>query len=156
MNILVLCPDNASRSVLLETLLNDLGAGRVSAFSAGLAPAGAVHPQALKLMEEEDLDTSHARAKGLGAFTGAEAQEIDILLSLGDGPSAPAIRAPGNPAKGHWMMTDPAALPEDSWEDGFRAIYDLLRDRAERLLEHPIETMEAGELTALLRRIGRG
>jgi len=48
-----------------------------------------------------------------------------------------------------------AALPEDAWEDGFRAAYDWLKARAERLLDHPVETMDTGEITALLRRIGR-
>lgn len=154
MNILVLCPDNASRSILLETLLNDLGNGRVSARSAGLAPAGAVHPQALKLLEEEDLDTSRARAKPLDEIAGEE--EVDILISLGDDPAAPKADVPGQPARGHWSLPDPAALPEDDWEDGFRAAYDWLRTRSERLLEHPVETMDTGEITALLRRLGRG
>jgi len=155
MNILVLCPDNATLSILLETLLSDLGAGRITARSAGLAPAGAVHPQALKLLEEEDLDTSRAAPKSLAEVLEAGAAETDLLITLGsDAPRLPAL--PGNPARGHWRRTDPATLPEDAWEAGFRAAYDTLRQRAVRLLEHPVETMDSGELTALLARLGRG
>lgn len=155
MNILVLCPDNATLSILLETLLTDLGAGRITARSAGLAPTGALHPQALKLLEEEDLDTSHAAPKSLAEVLEAGAAETDLLITLGpDAPRLPAL--PGDPARGHWRMTDPATLPEDAWEEGFRAAYDTLRQRAVRLLEHPVETMDSGELTALLARLGRG
>ena len=153
MNILVLSPANAARSILLETVLNDLGAGRVWARSAGLTPAGAVHPQALKLLEEEDLDTARARTKPLEDV--AEAGEVDILITLDTGPAPLKAAVPGTPARGHWSLPDPAALPEDAWEDGFRAAYDWLRVRAERLLDHPVETMDTGEITALLRRIGR-
>lgn len=153
MNILILCPDNATLSILLETLLNDLGAGRIAACSAGPAPAGAVHPQALKLLEEEDLDTARARTKPLEDV--AEAGEVDILITLDTGPAPLKAAVPGTPARGHWSLPDPAALPEDAWEDGFRAAYDWLKARAERLLDHPVETMDTGEITALLRRIGR-
>jgi protein-tyrosine-phosphatase len=153
MNILVLSPANAARSILLETVLNDLGAGRVSARSAGLTPAGAIHPQALKLLEEEDLDTARARTKPLEDV--AEAGEVDILITLDTGPAPLKAAVPGTPARGHWSLPDPAALPEDAWEDGFRAAYDWLKARAERLLDHPVETMDTGEITALLRRIGR-
>ncbi|MGR3454175.1 arsenate reductase/protein-tyrosine-phosphatase family protein [Pseudooceanicola sp.] len=155
MNILILCPDNATLSILLETLLNDLGAGRIAACSAGPAPAGAVHPQALKLLEEEDLDTSRAAPKPVDEFTGPDAVEIDLLITLGP-VTPPRLAICGDPARGHWQMTDPATLPEDAWDEGFRRVYDMLRERAKRLLEHPVETMDSGELTALLTRLGRG
>ena len=44
MNILVLCTGNSARSILGEAILGRLGAGRVTAFSAGSKPKGAVHP----------------------------------------------------------------------------------------------------------------
>ena len=156
MNILVLSAGNAARSILLEAILNEHGAGRVHAFSAGPRPAGAVHPQALKLLEELGYDTSRARPDSWEAFAGPDAPEMDMVITLGDSAAVAAAPAwPGAPVRGHWGGTDPAALPEDDWEDGFRAAYDRLMARAALLLKQPIETMEAGALKALLDRIGR-
>ncbi|MWB77430.1 arsenate reductase ArsC [Pseudooceanicola sp. 216_PA32_1] len=156
MNILVLCTGNSARSILLESILNDLGQGRVTAYSAGSNPAGAVHPQSLKLLEELDHDTSHARSKSWDEFAGPDAPEMDVVITVcasAAGETCPIW--PGAPVRAHWGVEDPAALPEDAWDSGFRAAYDKLRTRAEALLKHPVETLDPGELKAVLDRIGK-
>jgi len=156
MNILVLCTGNSARSILLESILNDLGRGRVEAFSAGSRPAGAVHPQALKLLEEEDIDTADLRSKSWDEFEGPEAPEMDLVITVcaaAAGETCPIW--PGAPVRGHWGVDDPAALPEDQWETGFRSAWSKLKARAEALLKLPVETMDQGELKAALDRIGR-
>ena len=156
MNILVLCTGNSARSILLEAILNDIGQGRVSAYSAGSRPAGAVHPQSLKLLEELDHDTSHARSKSWDEFAGPDAPEMDMVITVcasAAGETCPIW--PGTPVRAHWGVEDPAALPEDDWERGFRAAYDTLRGRAEALLKYPVETMDPGELKATLDRIAK-
>ncbi|OWU84935.1 arsenate reductase [Oceanicola sp. 22II-s10i] len=156
MNILVLCTGNSARSILLEAILNDLGGGRVQAYSAGSKPAGAVHPQSLKLLEEMDHDTSDARSKSWDEFAGRDAPEMDMVITVcGSAAGETCPVWPGAPVRTHWGVEDPAALPEDDWEDGFRAAYDKLRARAEALLKFPVETMEPGTLKATLDRIGR-
>ncbi len=156
MNILVLCTGNSARSILLETILNARGAGRVRAYSAGSSPAGAVHPQSYKLLEELDYDTSHARSKSWDEFGTSDAPEMDMVITVcasAAGETCPFW--PGAPLRAHWGVDDPAAAPEDQWEEAFRTAYDLLDKKAEALLKHPIETMEPGELKATLDRIGR-
>ncbi len=63
MNILVLCTGNSARSILLEALLNKMGAGEIKAYSAGSQPAGKVHPQSLKLLQQKGYPADQARSK---------------------------------------------------------------------------------------------
>ena len=75
MNILVLCTGNSARSILGEVILNRLGAGRVTAFSAGSQPKGAVHSGALRLLAARGIDAEGLHSKSWNTFTGPDAQQ---------------------------------------------------------------------------------
>ena len=155
MNILVLCTGNSARSILLESIFNTLGAGRIRAYSAGSCPTGKVHPQSLVLLGELGQDTNGARSKSWDEFAAADAPEMDIVITVcasAAGETCPVW--PGAPVRSHWGVEDPAAAEQPEWDQAFRTAYTTLEKRAKALLELPFETMNATELTQQLKRIG--
>ncbi|MEL7098645.1 MAG: arsenate reductase ArsC [Pseudomonadota bacterium] len=153
MNILVLCTGNSARSILLESILNQ--SGRVTAYSAGSQPAGKVHPQSLTLLGEEGIDTSAARSKSWDEFAEGDAPVMDAVITVcGSAAEETCPMWPGAPVRAHWGVEDPAAAAEPDWDNAFRTAYDILGRRAARFLSEPIETMDAAELTAALKRAG--
>lgn len=155
LNILVLCTGNSARSVLLECILNDLGAGRVRAFSAGSQPKGDVHPQTLALLARKGLPTEGLRSKSWDEFAGPDAQKMDAVVTVCGSAAAEACPMwPGTPVRGHWGVEDPAAAPEDQQEQAFEAAYSQLRSYAKSFLALPVETMDAEAMTRTLRWVG--
>ena len=155
MNILVLCTSNSARSILLESIFNTHGDGRVRAFSAGSQPAGQVHPQSLTLLAEKGHLTGGARSKSWDEFAAGDAPEMDMVITVcssAAGETCPIW--PGAPVRAHWGVEDPAKADEPDWQRAFETAYDALELRAKALLDLPFETMETSELKATLDRIG--
>ena len=157
MNILVLCTGNSARSILGEVILNTAGAGRVTAYSAGSQPKGAVHPGALRLLAARGIDASGLSSKSWNAFTGPDAPAIDLVITVcgsAAGEACPIF--PGTPLRAHWGLPDPAAVTGDDTEvnAAFAQTWDWLTMRAEALFALPFETMERGALQARLAQIG--
>jgi len=155
MNILVLCTGNSARSILLESLLNRLGEGRVRAWSAGSHPAGRVHPEALSLLAAKGYPTDALRSKSWDEFAAADAPEMHAVITVcGNAAGETCPIWPGTPLRGHWGVADPAAAPPQGQPDAFATAYAQLKTRAEAFLAEPIEDMARDELSALLNRIG--
>jgi arsenate reductase len=158
MNILVLCTGNSARSILGEVILNRLGAGRVTAFSAGSQPKGAVHPGALRLLGARGIDTSGLHSKSWNVFTGPDAPAIDLVITVcGNAAGEVCPVFPGTPLRAHWGLPDPAAVTESdaAVDAAFAQTWDWLALRAEAFLALPFETMERAELQARLAEIGQ-
>ncbi len=155
MNILVVSRTNAARSILLEALINDLGWGRLYAFSGGSHPAEDVHPEIIRLMEAEDLDTQAAEPKTWDRFTADDAPFMDLVITLsGVNPNVPPTpKWPGDPIEAKWVMEDP--LSAEDVTAACAKTLDSLKRRANALLDLPIENMDKVELTATLKRVGK-
>lgn len=139
-NALFLCTGNSARSILAESLLRHLGAGRFVAYSAGSFPKGRVHPLALRLLEEQGLPTAGLRSKSWDEFAAPGAPAMDFIITVCDsaaGESCPLW--PGHPATAHWGVSDPAAVMGDeaTRRAAFRAALLTLRRRIELLIALP-------------------
>lgn len=157
MNILVLCTGNSARSILGEVILGQLGAGRVTAFSAGSLPKGAVHPGALRLLTAKGIDASGLHSKNWNTFTGPDAPGIDLVITVcGSAAGEVCPVFPGTPLRAHWGLPDPAAVTGDDAEvdAAFAQTWSWLAMRVEALLALPFETMARDALQAKLAKIG--
>jgi arsenate reductase len=158
MRILVLCTGNSCRSILGEALFNDLGNGRVTAYSAGSNPVGAVNPAAIARLRQEGHSTSDLRSKSWDQFTGPDAAAIDVVITVCDnaaGESCPVWNS--NPVTVHWGIADPADANDEQSAEQIEAAFDLaykqLRSRIEQVLELPFESMDIRYRKDALQRI---
>ena len=157
-NVLFLCTGNSARSILAESVLNNLGKGRFRAFSAGSYPKGAVHPMALTLIAEAGLPTEGLRSKNWDEFVGPDAPTIDIVITVCDNAAGEVCPVwPGQPMSAHWGVEDPAAFEgtQEQVERKFREVAQILKRRIELFLSLPMQSLDRLSLQNELRDIGR-
>ncbi|WP_026443641.1 arsenate reductase ArsC [Pseudacidobacterium ailaaui] len=157
-NVLFICTGNSARSILAEGLLNALGQGRFSAYSAGSHPKGEVHPLALATLERLGLPTTGYRSKSWDEFVRPDAPTFDFIFTVCDNAAGEACPMwPGKPVSAHWGVPDPAAV-EGTEEQQRKAFMDAaitLRRRIELFLSLPLQSLDALSLQRGLRDIGR-
>ena len=154
--VLVLCTGNSARSILGEVLINELGGGRLRAFSAGSHPTGRVNPGAVAKLRREGHAVAGLASKSWDQFSGPGAPLVDIVITVCDnaaGESCPVWH--GSPLTLHWGIPDPALDTDDGalLDAAFDRAYAQLRARVEAMLALPIETMAAGDLAVALRKV---
>jgi len=155
-NVLILCTHNSARSVLSEGMLN-YWAQRLNkaihAYSAGSAPSGRVNPLALEVLNQAGIDTSTCRSKSWDEFTGPEAPQMRIVITVCDNAAAETCPYwPGSPVKVHWGYPDPSNAP--GGDENRRQAFELTRQaigyRMLQLLQLPLEQLSNAELQGAL------
>ncbi len=157
-NVLFLCTGNSARSILAESLLNQLGKGRFRAFSAGSHPAGQVNPFALELLEKNHYPTRELRSKPWDEFAQPDAPQLDFVITVCDKAAGEVCPVwPGQPMTAHWGIPDPAAV-EGSDEARRRAFVEAMSQMQRRIsmfISLPFATLEGMKLQQAVRDIGK-
>lgn len=158
MNVLFICTGNSARSIIAESLLNQLGAGKFRAYSAGSHPAGAVNPKALDLLQRNRFPTSELRSKKWDEFASPGAPHMDFVLTVCDKAAGEVCPLwPGQPMSAHWGVPDPAAVqgtPEQV-DKAFTDAFLVLQRRITLFLNLPMDKLEKLSLLQELLTIGR-
>lgn len=157
-NVLFLCTGNSARSILAESALDKLGAGRFQAFSAGSYPRGQVNPDAFNLLEKLGYPTKGLRSKSWDEFSGPDAPVMDFVFTVCDRAAGEVCPIwPGHPVSAHWGIEDPSHVQgtEEQRERAFNTALRYLQNRIRLFIDLPFEKLEATALTAKLREIGR-
>ncbi|MEN9636443.1 MAG: hypothetical protein RL077_4847 [Verrucomicrobiota bacterium] len=103
--ILVLCTGNSCRSHLAEGLLRAAAGDLFSVASAGSHPAGYVHPMAIAVMKEIDIDISAHTSKHMNEFLNGHVETV--ITVCGNAEQACPL-FPGQVNRHHWPFEDPA------------------------------------------------
>lgn len=156
-NVLFLCTGNSARSIMAESILRKVGAGRFNAFSAGSHPKSAVNPFALKTLEAYGCPTEGLRSKSWDEFATPDAPQLDFVFTVCDNAAGEACPVwPGQPMTAHWGIEDPAAIegPAIDKERAFNLAFQYLRNRIVAFTSLPLKSLDSLSLTARLREIG--
>lgn len=124
--ILVLCTGNSCRSHLAEGILRAAAGDILNVVSAGSRPAGYVHPLAIKVMKEIDIDISSHSSKHLNEFGSAVIETVITVCGHAD-QACPVF--PGQLNRHHWPFEDPAHATgtEDEKLEVFRRVRNEIR-----------------------------
>lgn len=157
-NVLFLCTGNSARSVIAESLLNQIGENRFQAFSAGSQPKGQVHPFASQVLAEHNHPTETLRSKSWDEFSSSDAPEMDFVFTLCD--SASRETCPvwlGKPITAHWGLPDPAAVEgsETDKRTAFQQTFDTLAHRLHLFKALPTNELNQQNIQTLLDEISQ-
>lgn len=156
-NILFLCTGNSARSILAEAIMNRVGAGKFVAYSAGSMPKGAVHPQAVKLLDSLDYDTTEFRSKPWEEFATPGAPQLDFVVTVCDNAAGEVCPIwPGQPVRSHWGVPDPAAAEGSDIEIAlaFAGAYRMLWNRIGLFASLPVDKLDRLSLKRRMDEIG--
>ena len=121
--ILILCTGNSCRSHLAEGILRAAVGEAAEVASAGSDPAGYVHPTAVEVMKEIEIDISAHTSKHLDEFL---QQEVHTVITVCGNADQACPIFPGQAKKHHWPFDDPAKATGS--EEEIRAVFRRVRD----------------------------
>ncbi len=103
-SVLFICTHNSARSQMAEGLVNALYSKVLTASSAGTKP-GAIHPLAVRVMAELDIDISDQYSKGIDVFEG---QTFDYVVMVCSNAAETCPFFPGGKEQIHHAFDDPS------------------------------------------------
>ena len=157
-NVLFLCTGNSARSIMAECILNRVGRGKFTGYSAGSMPKGEIHPHAINTLKLNNFITDDLRSKDWDEFAGPDSPKLDFVFTLCDSAAAETCPVwPGQPMTAHWGLPDPAAVEGTDPEKAiaFARAFGMLTNRIEIFVSLSISSLDKLTLEARLQEIGK-
>lgn len=158
LNVLFLCTHNSARSVIAESVINRLGAGKFKGYSAGSDPRGSVHPYTLDLLRQLNYPLDGLRSKSWQEFASPGAPVLNFVFTVCDDAANETCPAwPGQPMTAHWGLPDPSAAtgPEATRRVAFADTHRMLYQRIGIFVNLPLASLDRLSLQRRLDDIGR-
>ena len=156
-NVLFLCTGNSARSILAESIINQLGKGRFRGFSAGSHPNGRVNPIALSLLKQLAFPTEGLRSKSWDEFAAPNSPRLDFVFTVCANAAGEVCPYwPGQPMTAHWGIPDPASVEGSDVEKmtAFRQAFRAMDTRIKLFLSLPIASIDQMRLKERMDEIG--
>ncbi len=157
LSVLFLCTGNTARSIMAESILNAVGAGRFRAYSAGSHPTGVVSRFARELLQANRFPAEGLRSKSWDEFAAPGAPPLDFVITVCDRTAREACPLwPGRPMTANWGIKDPAEVPGDieMKQRAFFRAFSELQHRLRIFVSLPVEKLDPGSLQKSLDDIG--
>lgn len=155
-NVLFLCTHNSARSIIAEILLNTLGRGKFTGFSAGSSPKTEINPIAKEIAAEMRYDNKKLYSKSWDEFSKPNSPKMHVIITVCDSAANEACPVwLGHPATAHWGFSDPSKV-EGSYIDKKRAFVSVmngLRNRLDIFSSLPLEKLDHLSVQAELRKL---
>jgi arsenate reductase len=132
--VLFVCVHNAGRSQIAAGWLRKLAGDHIDIRSAGSEPADRIHPVAVEVMREVDIDITGEQPKKL---TVDAVRSADVVITMGCGDTCPIF--PGKRYE-DWELTDPAGQPIDV----VRGVRDEIKNRIAALVHDLLPSPDPG------------
>ncbi|MCA1723631.1 MAG: arsenate reductase ArsC, partial [Thermomicrobia bacterium] len=100
--VLFLCTHNSARSQIAEATLRQMGGEDFAVSSAG-TEVTRVHPLALRVLQEQGIETASLHSKSLTDFLG---QRFDVVITVCDRANESCPILPCDPERFHWSIPD--------------------------------------------------
>jgi arsenate reductase (thioredoxin) len=156
-NVLFLCTGNSARSIMAESILKSVGAGRFNGYSAGSRPTGTVNPLALDLLRSTSMPVEGLASKSWETFAVSGAPALDFVITVCDNAAGEVCPVwPGQPMTAHWGVPDPAAVEGDETQKrkAFSDASHMLLNRIRTFTSLPLATLDRLSLQRKLDDIG--
>jgi len=156
-NVLFLCTGNSARSIMAESILRQVGAGRFHAYSAGSQPVGRVNRFAMELLEKNRMPMEGLRSKNWDEFALPGAPRLDFVFTVCDNAAGEICPVwPGQPMTAHWGIPDPAAVEgcDDAKRKAFAEASRTLLNRIRVFASLPLDKLDRLSLQRTLDQVG--
>jgi arsenate reductase len=144
-HVLFLCTGNSARSIIAESVLQQVGAGRFISHSAGSHPTGTVNPFALEFLRNNRLPTGGMRSKNWQEFARPGSPPLDFVFTVCDNAAGEVCPVwPGQPMTAHWGVPDPAGVEgsDEQKRKAFSSTGHILLNRIRLFVSLPLAKLE--------------
>jgi arsenate reductase len=160
LNVLFLCTHNSARSILAEAMLNHLGEGRFTAYSAGSSPRDNQQPNplALETLSKAGISIDGLRSKSWDEFGQPDSPHMDLVITVCDNAAGEVCPFwPGQPATAHWGYADPSEGDgdDDYKRKAFIQTLHLIRKRLEIFVNLPADRLNKLHLERTARDLAK-